>query len=449
MMSVTAIRQTKKEINPHLAAFDALSSERAGKEPAWVQPIRKAGISHFAELGFPTTKHEEWLFTNVAPIAQMPFKPSSGSTKVAAKDIERFTFSPSVRLVFVDGYYVPELSVLGKFGKGIAVMPIREALNVHPEILEKHLSRYARFDDNAFAALNTAFFQDGGFVHVSRGVQVEPPIHLLFVSTGNEKGRTIHPRNLIVLEQQAHARVVESYVSLGDTPYLTNPVTEIVLAESAFCEHTKLQGESFSGYHVAVIQGYQKGKSRFLSHSISTGAKIARNNIHVTLDDKACEATLNGLYLGVDEQLVDHHTAIDHAKPNCNSHEFYHGILDENSRGVFNGKIFVRQVAQKTDAKQTNRNILLSDTATMDTKPQLEIFADDVKCTHGATIGQLDETSMFYLRSRGIGEELARRMLLFAFASDVINRLQISEVSRNLDALLDGGLRKHLPQIDF
>jgi Fe-S cluster assembly protein SufD len=439
--------KAKKAENPYLAAFE--DRKKLGKEPAWLQGVRKTGFTHFTELGFPTTKHEEWLFTNVDPIAKLPFKPSLEpvSKKISESELHPFILRDTKcdRLVFVDGHLDKELSSLSNTSE-IKLGGLREALEKNAK-LEKYLSKYAKADENAFAALNLAFFSDGGFLWVPKHVVLEEPVHFLFLSTGQEDGRFVQPRNLIILENNSRAKVIESYVSLKDASYVTNVVTEIILEEGADLEHCKLQGESDVAFHVATIHAHQERTSKLLSHSISTGARLARNDLYFRLEGEGIESILNGLYLAADSQLVDHHTVVDHAKPHCGSHEFYNGILDGKGKAVFNGKIFVRKDAQKTDAKQTNRNLLLSDDATVDTKPQLEIFADDVKCTHGATVGQLDEDAIFYLRARGIGPELARQMLVHAFAGDIINRIQIDEVRDRIDQLTAGGLVKHLSNI--
>ena len=422
---------------PYLAKFEEFERGPVAAKPAWFYPVRKAGIAHFAELGFPTVQNEEWRYTNIAPIAKLPFHPilQRPAGLPALKQIETF-FIPGLkcsRMVFVDGHYAPELShVLG----GIRAVSLAEALHTEARLLERHLGQYARYEENAFVALNTAFFVDGAFIHIPVGMDVEEPVHLLFLSRSSEPGSTSHTRNLIIAERGSRCRIIEHYAGLADAPTLTNAVTEIVVGDGASVEHCKWQAESLSAFHVATLQIQQEGKSRVTQHSISVGAKIARNDIHLVLGGEGIESILNGLYLGVGDQLVDHHTVVDHAKPRCASHEFYNGILDGKSKGVFNGKIFVREDAQKTDAKQTSRNLLLSGEATIDTKPQLEIFADDVKCTHGATVGQLNEEEIFYLRSRGISAENARRMLIHAFASDVINRIGIEPVREELEKLM-------------
>jgi Fe-S cluster assembly protein SufD len=434
-MSVSE-KQTLQSANQWDALWDGFEQRVAAKSPPWLNSLRRSGNAHFAELGFPTTEDEEWRFTNVRPIAEMTPQAAPNNSRVTEKEIEPFLFGKmaSRRLVFVDGKFHPELSSPGK-NNGVKVLNLANSIQADENVLSQHLGRYARYDDNAFAALNTSMIEDGAMVTIAAKTKVEEPIFLLFVSAGRVEGAVTNPRVLVVAQERSEAKIIEKYVTLGDQPHFTNVVTELVLEESARVEHCKVQDESLNAFHVATIASYQKRNSHLLTHSISLGASIARNNVIPVLDAEGCECVMNGLYLGRDTQLVDHHTAIHHAKPNCNSHEFYHGILDGKSQGVFNGKIFVRPDAQKTDAKQTNRNLLLSDEATIHTKPQLEIFADDVKCTHGATVGQLEDQHIFYLRARGIGLEMARRMLVHAFASDIVNRITMEEVRAELDDL--------------
>ena len=423
---------------PYLQEFEKF--EPAAKQPSWIFPLRKAGIARFAELGFPTLKHEDWRFTNVAPIAKLPFKPlfTPGRDGLSAADISKFTLGnlPAIRLVFVNGHYAAELSTPGQLPAGVTVQNLAQALGSDFALLQKHIARYARTEDNAFTALNTAFFQDGAFVHVPPGTTLEAPIHLLFISTANQTGATFNPRNLIIAEKESRLTVLESYASTADAAYFTNAVTELVVGEGAVVEHCKFQDESLSGFHIAAIQAHLGRSCNFISHSIATGARLSRNNIRTTLAGEGLECVLNGLYLTKADQLADHHMIVEHAQPHCNSHEYYNGILDGRSKGVFHGRILVRQAAQKTDAKQTNKNLLLSDEATVDTKPQLEIYADDVKCTHGATIGQLNEESIFYLRTRGIGAETARHMLIRAFAGEIIERIRHAPAREEMDELV-------------
>ena len=427
-----------KETEPHQHQFQWF--ERHGHKPAWLFPLRKAGMARFAELGFPTLKDEDWRFTNISPLVKLPFKPileasPDGLTKQAVLELT-FGKLAAIRLVFVNGHYAADLSTLPPSIKGVKVKAMAAALSEDADLLEKHLGRYSQDPTNSFSALNHAFFQDGGFVHLGPGAKLEQPIHLLFVTTDTEPGAAIHPRNLILAERESRATVIESYASTGDGAYFTNAATELVLEEGAVIEHCKFQNESPAAFHLAAIHAQLGRKSNLVAHSIATGARLSRNNIRTRLAAEGVECVLNGLYLTKDDQLADHHMIVEHAQPHCNSHEYYNGILDGRSRGVFHGRILVRQAAQKTDAKQTNKNLLLSDEATADTKPQLEIYADDVKCTHGATIGQLNDESIFYLRARGIGEERARRMLIHAFAAEIIERIRYAPVREELDRVV-------------
>jgi Fe-S cluster assembly protein SufD len=424
--------------DPYLKNFERF--EHQTNQPAWLFPLRKAGIACFAEQGFPTLKDEDWRFTNVAPIAKLPFNPMlNGSHDKAASEIlacAAFSKLPGNRLVFVNGHFAAELSSIGALPGGVKVSNLATALARDTALVEKHLGRYATGEGNAFAALNQAFFSDGAFIYVPGGVHIEEPIQLVFISLAKHAGDTIHPRNLIIADANSSVTVLESYLSAANTAYFTNAVTELVAGDNARIEHVKIQDEAADAYHIATIQGQFGRTSHVNVHSFAMGAKLSRNNIRAKLAGEGLECILNGLYLTKDEQLADHHMIVEHAQPRCASHEYFNGILDDKSKGVFHGRILVRQIAQKTDAKQTNKNLLLSDDATADTKPQLEIYADDVKCTHGATIGQLNDESIFYLRSRGIGTDTARRMLIHAFAGEIIERIQCQAAREELDKIV-------------
>ena len=419
-------------------AFERFENQAA--QPAWLLPLRRAGMARFAEFGFPTLQQEDWRFTNVAPIAKLPFHPvlAAPGNGITKDTLAGFTFSSlaSLRLVFVNGHFRADLSSLTGAEPGVCVKSLASALKEDSALLEKHLARYAVGEDNSFTSLNTAFFQDGALVQLPAGKSLEKPIHLLFISTLGEAGASSHPRILVLAHKHSSATILESYVSTVDAPYLTNGVTELVLEEGAQVEHCKFQDEAAGAFHVAAIHAQLGRGSNFISHSIATGARLSRNNIRAVLAGEGVECVLNGLYLTRGEQLADHHMVVEHAQPHCNSHEYYNGILDGRSRGVFHGRILVRPAAQKTDAKQTNKNLLLSEAATADTKPQLEIYADDVKCTHGATVGQLNEESVFYLRSRGLGADTARRMLIHAFAGEIIERICCASAREELDQLV-------------
>lgn len=429
-----------QEKETYLGQFARLEKRLTGNQKPWFHRTRKAAISHFAELGLPTTRHEEWRFTNLAPLTKIPFQlVADGELDgVTVESLEPFSFGglDGTRLVFVNGRFSEELSSIRPLHNGLQVGSLAAALDSDRERVEPYLARHASYQDHAFVALNTAFVEDGAFVYVPPGKVVEHPLHLLFLSTSLDEPQVSHPRNLIVVGDNSKVTIVESYVGLDGGVYFTNAVTEVIAGQNAVIDHCKLQQESEKAFHIATLAIHQARGSNFTSHSISLGGKFVRNDVNARLDAEGVECTLNGLYLARGQQLVDNHTLIDHAKPHCNSHEVYKGVLDGRSKGVFNGKIIVRPDAQKTDAKQNNKNLLLSNEAVIDTKPQLQIYADDVKCTHGATIGQLDNEAIFYLRSRGIGTEDARNMLTYAFANDILSRIKIDAVRTHLDAAL-------------
>ncbi|MGH8067135.1 MAG: Fe-S cluster assembly protein SufD [Candidatus Entotheonellia bacterium] len=430
---------TEASKNVYLANFAQFEREVAQNGQAWTQPLRKAAIARFAELGFPTTHDEDWKYTNVAPIARTPFQLGPRSTQALASEALAAATIPTLvcaQLVFLNGHYVPELSIPQPLPQGVEIGSLALALSSHPSWLEAHLARYASFEEQAFVALNTGFMRDGAYVYVPRGSVVDVPIHLVFISLPHGEATVSHPRNLLVLEDNTQAKVIESYIGLGNDVYLTNAVTEFVLGQNASAEHCKLQWESSSAFHVATLQVQQARSSNFVSHAIALGGALARHDINVALNGEGGESTLNGLFMATDEQHIDNHTRIDHVMPHCTSREFYKGILGGKGRGVFNGKIVVHKNAQQTDAMQTNKNLLLSEGASIDTKPQLEIFNNDVKCSHGSTIGRLDEHSLFYLRTRGLGEEEARSLLTYAFASELVNRISLEPLRTKLNDLV-------------
>ena len=424
-------------IETYRRQFDAFTTNGGREGPSWLPAMRRAAMDEFTRVGFPTSRDEEWRFTPVAPIAQARFEPAAPAL-VDPSELAPFLFGHAEwpQLVFVNGKLAPELSSVPALPPGVQVASLAATLKTEPGLVEPHLSRYARPETTAFAALNMALMRDGAFVYVPAGISVELPINLLFVTTADSSGAA-HPRNLIVVERGGRASVVESYVGLGsNATYLTNAVTEVYSGEDAWTEHTRLQREGDRAYHVGLTQVAQDRGSHYRSFTLAVGGAISRHNLHVQLNAPGIETLMYGLYLARDEQVVDNHTAIFHDHPNCNSWEVYKGVLDGRSRAVFNGKVFVKPEAQKTDAKQTNRNLLLSDTAKVDTKPQLEIFADDVKCTHGATVGFLDPAAEFYLRSRGVPPATARRMLTYAFAGEVVNEVALEPVRHALDRLV-------------
>ena len=436
-MALTKEIQSVNSPEAYLEKFSRF--ERETSQPKWLLPMRKAGLARFSEIGVPTLDHEDWRFTNTAAIAKMPFNPAfDSSDTITAEQLQKFTFAQQAgsRLVFVNGHFAPKLSSVKNLPAGAKVSNLAAALASDAAFLEKHLGKYAASADNGFTALNQAFFLDGGFVHVPADKVVEEPIQFIYVSTGGHSGATIHPRNLVIAEANSSVTILESYVSLGGAGYFTNAVTELFAGDNARLEFVKFQDEAQDAFHMAAFHGEFGRASHVNVHSFALGAKLSRNNIRTKLAGEGLECVLNGLYLTRGEQLADHHMIVEHAEPHCASHEYFNGILDDKSKGVFHGRILVREVAQKTDAKQTNKNLLLSDDATANTKPQLEIYADDVKCTHGATIGQLNEEGIFYLRSRGIGTETARRMLIHAFAGEIIERIQHQAAREEVDKIV-------------
>ena len=403
--------------------------------------LRDDAFHCFDRLGFPTTRLEEWRFTNIAPIVEVPFQAPAASRGLGREVLDALPLPRfgAPELVFVNGSFSPELSDPSGLPPGVRVRSLAAAAAGEAgglDAITAHLGRLARFENHAFTALNTAFLRDGAVVEVDGGVVLERPIHLLFASSSAQSPVLSQPRVLIVAGASSEVRIVESHAGTGDTPYLSNAVTEVSAADNAVVDHYTVVRQADTAYHVGNLAVRLGRASNFSSHTITAGGAIVRNEAGVVLGGEGGECTLNGLYLGNGRQLIDNQTTIDHAMPHCNSHELYKGILDGRSRAVFNGKIIVRLDAQKTDAKQSNKALLLSEDAQITTKPQLEIFADDVKCTHGATIGQLDPDALFYLRSRALSKAQARQLLIHAFAADLLGHIKIEAIRRQLDALL-------------
>jgi Fe-S cluster assembly protein SufD len=452
---------TKEQHDIYLSLFKQQESELVAAGPSWVESIRKAAIHRFAELGFPTTKNEEWKYTNVSPIARTAFQPAPVACKEAG-DVSPQSLPLGgttrdlncVQLVFVDGAYAAGLSSTATLQAGVKVGNLAGALAGKRPSLEAHLARYAGFEDHAFVALNTAFMQDGAFIEVAKDVVLDRPIYLLYVSTADGQPTVTHPRNLILVGRGSQLNIIEAYVGLEPPDrdaggvYFTNSVTEVVAGEGAVVDYCKLQQESAQAFHVASLNFQQERSSSVTTHTIAFGGALDREEVTTVLRGEGAESLLHGLYVISGEQHVDNRTVIDHAKPHCSSRELYKGILDGRSSGVFNGKIIVRKDAQKTDSKQSNKNLLLSEEAVINTKPQLEIYADDVKCTHGATIGQIDQEAVFYLRSRGIALAEARALLTQAFASDVIEKIKFEPVRAQLkEALVERLAGKEEPEV--
>jgi Fe-S cluster assembly protein SufD len=421
-----------------LSHFTACQRQ-AGKD-GWAA-LRSAAMERFVELGLPTLHDEEWRFTPLTALTDTPFQLPAATPQLTADALQRLLLpptGPATTVVFVNGRYAPQLSSQIALPEGVFV----GSLAVCRERIGHALAKIGSYDDSPFVALNTAFLRDGTCVFLPRGTVLREPLHLVNVAVVEDEPIVFHPRTLIVCEANSQATILQSYVG-GDGTYFANAVTEVVLGPNAHLDHYKLQRESKQAVHFETLQVRLDRSSNFSSQAITLGGALVRNEIGALLAAEGCECTLNGLYVAGDSQLVDNRTSIDHAMPRCASHELYKGILDGKAKGVFNGKIFVRQDAQKTDAKQTNKTLLLSDDATINTKPQLEIFADDVKCTHGATVGQLAGDAVFYLRTRGIGLEEARAMLTYAFANDILQRIKIEPLRRELEETFLAA--QHLP----
>ena len=425
-----------EQLETYLATFDDFQKTAPGRDLAWLKKLREDAFARFAEVGFPTTKDEDWRFTNTAPIAKGSF--SLGKlTNVTSQQLQPYKLDgAATQLVFINGNFAPELSSLGTLPNGVRVNGLAAEIAANPAALEAHLGHYLDTQRDAFAALNTAFLSDGAYIHIAKGKVLEQPIHVLFVTTDAASPIMTHPRNLIVAEDQSQISVVEDYVSLGSGIAFSNTATELVAGESAVVSHYMLERESTSAFNISTLRIQQGRAANTATHSILLGGGLVRNNVHPVLAGEGGECLINGLFIGAGRQHLDNYMLVEHAQPHCGSRQFYNGILDGRSHGVFHGRIIVHKDAQKTDAKQTNRNLLLSDDAQIDTKPQLEIYADDVKCTHGATIGQIEENALFYLRSRGIDERAARKLLLLAFASECLDRMKEDEVRNYLEKLI-------------
>ena len=427
---ITATQAPEK----YLEIFDQLSN-RAAAQPRWVHALRQEGFARFAETGFPTTHDEDWRFTSVAPVANTAFE-LAGPEALVMEQLDPFGASQfASHLVFVNGLFSPELSNLSMLPKGVKIGHLAAQIKNDPSGVEPHLGRYLNFRRDPFAALNTAFIEDGAFVYVPRGVAVESPIYVLFVTVPGSTPTMNHPRNLIVAEENSKVTVVEDYVSLGEGITFSNAATELVAGDNANVSHYMIVREGDQAYNFSTLRIQQGRSANVATHSLLLSGALVRNNVHPVLAGEGSECLINGLFMANGRQHMDNYMLVEHASPHCDSRQFYNGILNGQSHGVFHGRIIVHKDAQKTDAKQTNRNLLLSDDAQIDTKPQLEIYADDVKCTHGATIGQVDENALFYLRSRGLAEAEARHVLLLAFANECLDRMSSAEVRQHLERL--------------
>lgn len=403
-----------------------------------LETLKQRAAERFAASGYPTTRNEDWKFTSVAAISQVTWMapPASSGEAISPGALKSLRLGlPAHELVFVNGRLAPSLSSLGHLPDGVLLQSLAQAIESNSDQIEPWLGSVADIETHAFTALNTSRMTDGALIVIPSGVRIDQPIHLVFLAD-LEQHQAVHPRNLVVAGESSEVTIVETHAGVRDAAYFSNPVTEVVVGPNARVEHIKIQRESERAFHVGTIEVKQARDSRFRSFSFALGGALARTNIYSVMAGEGSDCTMNGLYLLHRDQHIDHQTRIEHAFPNCTSREVYKGILDGKSHAVFNGKVYVRPEAQKTDGKQTNKNLLLSEGAKVDTKPQLEIFADDVKCTHGATVGRLDEIGLFYLESRGISAPRARRLLTYGFAAEVLGEIDQEPIRHQLEQLV-------------
>lgn len=431
---------TLDHIGLYVDRFRAMADRWTQSEPEWLVARRREALDRFTDIGFPTRRMEEYLYTDMQPLGRIAFQPAGSldHEAPARKALEAlyWTEFSGARLVFVNGRYSPEHSNVAGLPDGVVLTTLAQAVRECPEAVEPHLARHASLERAPFVALNTAFLEDGAFLRLGEGKTVEPPIVLLFVTTGAGQPTVSHPRNLVLAGPGSQATVIERYVGLSDQVYFTNPVTEIVAGPDAVLRRFKVQQEGGAAFHAGALHVRQERNSTVENLAVAVGGALMRDEITYHLAGEGAHGALNGLHLARDRQQMDSHTTIEHAAPHCTSHELYKGVLDGKSRGAFRGKIHVWPGAQKTDAIQTNQNLLLSEDAVVNAKPQLEIYADDVRCTHGATIGQLDENMIFYLRARGIGVEAARDLLTYGFAGDLLEEVRPDGLHRELERLV-------------
>jgi Fe-S cluster assembly protein SufD len=417
------------------ARFEPFHTKRSSSEPAWLLDQRKQAMGRFAELGLPKTKHEDWKWTSIAPLTKLGLQEATPGVGASPADVKPFEFEglATARIVLVNGHIDASLSDLADLPAGVTVCPLTEAVTTHEATVKPHLGVIAPFDERAFVALNTALWTDGVFIHVPENVTLEVPIHIVHLTSTSGGPIVSHDRVLIVMERGSKATVIETQAGIGTGAYLANPLCEVSVADSAELRHYRLQRQTDDGNEMGITAIREGAASQYDSTTAHLGGNLIRNESHVWLGGEGADVKLNALSLGQRKQTIDNHTRLEHAMPNCTSWQMFKGILDDRSRCVFDGKIHVHQIAQKTDAKQTSRNLLLSDDAISNNKPQLEIYADDVKCTHGATTGQLDPEAVFYLRARGLDEKAAMSLLIYAFAGEVANEIHLDPVRKTVE----------------
>ena len=438
---VTEIAKTE---NSYQAAFRAV--RESSPTVPWLELVRGSAMERFEQLGFPSVHNEEWKYTNLAPLAKQEFVPATRANEFAI-DTKRYVFpeTASAHLVVVNGFFAEELSVKTGLENVVAIDLLSAVADArYSKVARSYLARNAGYHNNGLAALNTAFLQSGLFLWIPRNVKVETPVQVTFLTDAEHTESAAFPRLLVVAEENSSATLIENFVSTRDQQYFTNAVAEIVVKDGARLEHYRMQRESTKAFHTSITSAELGRNSSYDTTSINLGGRLSRHDISVVLDHEGGECWVDGLYLVGPDQHTDTHSVIDHQQPHCNSHQLYKGILDGNGRAVFNGKIFVREGAQKTDAMQTNKNLLLSPQARVDTKPQLEIYADDVKCAHGAAVGQIDQEELFYLQARGINPELGRSLLTYGFAEEVIGKIKVDSIRAELDDIVLRQLHTHL-----
>ncbi|WP_044173965.1 Fe-S cluster assembly protein SufD [Flectobacillus major] len=420
-----------------IANFKAAEGKMNGEAKSPIHLVRQQALQTFNQLGFPTIKHEEWKYSNVKNLIKQSFEFNAVST-LNAQDLAQMAI-PNLDgniLYFINGVYNPSLSTIVSPASDLIILPFADAVKQYPDLVEKYFNQYSDIADNAFTALNTAFAHNGVFVYVPEKKVVEKPVILRFIADARSLNVASQPRNLVVVGKRAEVKIAEAYRSLGENVAFTNTVTEIAVAEEANVHYYKVQNETDNSYHIGTTAVYQESRSVFTANTVTANGGFVRNNLNIKIDGEFAEANMFGLYIPNAKQHIDNHTAVDHAKPNSNSNELYKGILKDKSTGVFNGKIYVREDAQKTNAFQSCKNVLMSNEASMNTKPQLEIWADDVKCSHGTTTGQLNDDALFYMQARGISKDSARALLMLAFAQEVIDKMEIPAIKEYLEGLI-------------
>ena len=431
----------------YTTAFDSLEKDCSSTH-SWVQELRKSAFAKFNELGFPTARrgNEEWKYTDIRPLARHAFRPATQSNAVDPAELG--PYNPGHEqwhlAVFVDGVFNPQLSSLDSLPSGVKIESIASVLSGPGSMAEQHVAQHMAYDDNAFVALNTAFLQDGAFIHLDNGSVVEEPIHLLFITTAHDEEIDVYPRVLVLTGRDASASIIESHVGLSNGIYLSNAVTEIVLGTGASLRYYKMQRHSEKAYHVTNTEAVLARDSYFSSVNIDLGGGLVRNNLNARMTEEGASTVLNGLYMVTKTQHVDNQVIIEHIKGNTTANELYKGILDGKSRSVFHGSIIVREDAKGVNAYQVDKNLLLSKEAEAYTKPAFWVYTDDVRCGHGAACGQIDDDAMFYLRSRGMDETTARNFVIHGFVAEVIDSIKQDQLRDHVSGLVHSKLEKWL-----